>query len=220
MDNQRLEELKLQIRELEQQQDGITLRVDLAYFDISRLRGRIPKDKKDFNKETEQVLAKIDEIHDKIIKPLEGKQVIINEKKAELQKEIYLLSPPKGSNGVVDLRSINDNNNYKIFLHNQTQVIGNISWRGYHIPSILGDVGYIIEADYRGHGYAYEALCVLGEILNKKGISDFWITVQSQNASSIRTIERYGGVLKEKDEMNVLHYECQTLRKDEQIQRK
>ena len=53
-----------------------------------------------------------------------------------------------------------------------------------------GQIGYHIETDYRGHGYAYQALCLLLDQLKEKGIERVTITCAKDNVASQKTIEK------------------------------
>ncbi len=133
----------------------------------------------------------------------------------ELNKKVYFLKPPVGCNDKVDLRT-KDGRNYEIYLHETEILVGNVEYRGYHVSEFLGDVGGYIEEEYRGHHYIYEALCVLGEILNEQGVNDFWVTTFEENIPSKKSIERFGGQLLSSDNNppGVLLYECLTKKKE------
>lgn len=91
----------------------------------------------------------------------------------QLDDEIKLSIPPVKTGKLVDLRIMDESKNFNIFLHNQSIEIGTIEYREYHCSEYLGDVGYIIDEKYRGHGYATEALELLSEKLYEEGITDF-----------------------------------------------
>ena len=100
---------------------------------------------------------------------------------------------------------------YGIYLKNQGIKIGHIDYRGYHTSPITGDIGYVIDYRFNGHNYAYKALCLLADYLSRNNISDFYISVFSDNIPSIKTIEKYGGVIIRKDN-RISTYECITKR--------
>ena len=115
---------------------------------------------------------------------------------------------------IVDIRELGSGKtvkNYLICIHNTTEVVGNISYRGYHIKKSLGDIGYEILEKYRGKNYAYHALCLLGDLLKEQGVDDFWITTEKRNIASRKTIEKYGGVCFGEEE-NTLFFSCETRR--------
>lgn len=55
-----------------------------------------------------------------------------------------------------------------------------------------GHVGYRVEPEHRGHGYASEALTELRPIAHRHGFEEIWITCLPDNAASCRTLERAG----------------------------
>ena len=55
-----------------------------------------------------------------------------------------------------------------------------------------GHVGYWVEPDYRGHGYASEALTALRPIVRRHGFREIWITVRPDNVASCRTLDKAG----------------------------
>ena len=55
-----------------------------------------------------------------------------------------------------------------------------------------GHVGYKVEPEHRGHGYASEALTALRPIARDHGFDEIWITVRPDNAASCRTLEKAG----------------------------
>lgn len=125
----------------------------------------------------------------------------LNRRKSVLAKELLSLEPTVKSNGVIDLKFTREfdtsgiNGNYAIALSNSGEVVGRIDYRGYHSSYYLGDVGYLINPEHRGHNYAYQALCLLGEHLKENGIDDFWICTTVDNKVSIRIITKYGGTI-------------------------
>lgn len=133
---------------------------------------------------------------------------IIIDRKYELEKELHFLLPPTKSNGIIDLRE-DSKYCYRIYISNTKIEIGHIRFRGYHTNDFSGDIGYSIFKEYRGNNYAYQALTLLSEKLYEDGISDFWVGIYSNNIPSIKTVEKYGGVLK-KDNNGALLFECTT----------
>lgn len=55
-----------------------------------------------------------------------------------------------------------------------------------------GHVGYRVELDYRGHGYASEALTTLRPIARRHCFRETWITVRPDNVASCRTLDKAG----------------------------
>ena len=132
-----------------------------------------------------------------------SKRLVLEEKIQSIKDKIFLFTPPIKSNGLIELRKMidgrNDNpnditGNYSICLANKKEVVGEITYRGYHFDEYIGDIGYTIDIKYRGNNYAYYALCLLGELLRENGIDNFWISTYKDNIPSVKTIEKYGGV--------------------------
>ena len=72
-----------------------------------------------------------------------------------------------------------------------------------------------INKEYRGNGYAYQALELLGELLYEQGVTDFWISTFEENIPSIKTIEKYGAInLENEENSNVKLYSCMTKRRN------
>lgn len=137
---------------------------------------------------------------------------IVEDSILDIKRKLYFLKAPSKEGNIVDIREYGSGKkvkNYIICIHNTIEVVGNISYRGYHTKKSLGDIGYEIKEKYRGNNYAYYALCLLGEMLKEKDINDFWIAVEKGNYASIKTIEKYGGVCFGEEE-NTLFYSCKT----------
>ena len=148
-------------------------------------------------------------------KKLKKELNILSKKMHEIEKWIMLKKEPIAFSNKIDLRKSSKEleGRYLIFLHNTDIDIGEIKYNGYH--QLFGDMSYFIyKEEYRGHGYAYEALRLLGDLLQKNGINDFWLTVQKNNIPSLKTIEKYGGYVIEEFDHDALLYECKTLSKD------
>ncbi len=166
------------------------------------------------------------EIHDKQDKLYE-QSFLICEKIVEIEEELFWIMPPVKSNGVIEIRKLidgieNSQNNligyYSICLSGEKKVIGKIEYMGYHTNEFLGDVGFVIDPEYRGNSYAYHALCLVGELLKEKGIDDFWISAYKTNIPSVKTIEKYGGVVIKSDDRYNL-YQAPTLINEMQIEK-
>ena len=171
---------------------------------------------KKINLEKEKINKRLDQIYDEIHKLGLDK----------VEAEIWIKKPPVATNNIIDLRKgsiafapIKEEvitGMYDIYLHNTNTYIGCIMYSGYHCHNIYRDVGFQINKEYRGHGYAYQALTLLSNLLYKKGINDFWITVDKDNIPSIKTIKKYGGkLLKEYksgllENPAILDFECKT----------
>ena len=127
----------------------------------------------------------------------------INELRSELEfwgKSLIELLPGKGlTDGVIDIRgplkikkSSDKYSSYLICLHGEKKIVGYIQYRG-QFTGNCGDIEYSIIESFRGHGYAYRALSLLGDILSQNGINELWIAAENDNIASIKTIEKYGG---------------------------
>ena len=99
-----------------------------------------------------------------------------------------------------------------IYLHGTGIEIGEISYRGPDNNKWLGDIGYTIRLPYHGHNYAYKALNLIAPIILKKGVEKVIITTYENNTASKRTIEKFGGILKEIILEDVLVFECDLLK--------
>ncbi len=114
------------------------------------------------------------------------------------------------SNGVIDLIARRFTQyHYDICLSGTNEVIGYIEYRGEHCGYFFGDIGYRIEYDYRGNGYAYQALELLGGILKEDGIEEVWISANPKNVKSLKIIEKFGGSVINETE-GAICYSCPT----------
>lgn len=96
-----------------------------------------------------------------------------------------------------------------IYLHDTAIEVGVIDYRGPVDSKWLGDIGYTIKEEYRGHNFAYKALNLISQLIASKGIDKVTITTYPTNLPSVRTIEKFGGVLNEGTEDDFLSYTCQ-----------
>lgn len=151
---------------------------------------------------------------------------IIYKKINSICNELLWVSPPIKTNGVIEIRKMidgreNDQNNilgnYSICLSGEKKVVGEICYRGYHVSEFMGDIGYSIDMNFRGNNYAYQALCLLGELLKENGVEDFWAAAYKNNIPSLKTIEKYGGVFVDTNN-NVCLYRAQTFINDKQME--
>ena len=157
---------------------------------------------------------------------------ILNSQEFLLRRELHSLSerlfwelPPVKSDGVVELRKTIDGRDavkddmtgeYSICLANGKEVVGRISYRGYHVSDYLGDIGYAVDPEFRGNNYSYHALCMLGELLKENGVDDFWISSYKDNTPSVKVIEKYGGMpIKEED--HYILYRAETFINENQL---
>lgn len=75
--------------------------------------------------------------------------------------------------------------------------VGRISIRiGYNFHTDYnGHMGYEIDPEFQGHGYAGQACRLVLEVARFHGMPSVFITCEEDNAPSIRTIEKLGGEL-------------------------
>lgn len=112
--------------------------------------------------------------------------------------DIYLNS----NEGDISFRGI-------IYLHDTSLEVGVIDYRGPCDSKWLGDIGYTINEEYRGNNYAYKALELISPVIASKGIDKVTITTYANNIPSVKTIEKFGGVLTDTINQDVLSYTCE-----------
>lgn len=112
--------------------------------------------------------------------------------------DIYLNS----NEGDISFRGI-------IYLHDTSLEVGVIDYRGPCDSKWLGDIGYTINEEYRGNNYAYKALELISPVIASKGIDKVIITTYANNIPSVKTIEKFGGVLTDTINQDVLSYTCE-----------
>lgn len=125
---------------------------------------------------------------------------VLNEKYWLLQEKLdYYESNFIVGDNEIELKCFGNSieNMYGIYLKGEGIKVGHIDYRGYHDSDICGDIGYVIDANFNGHNYAYKALCLLSSYLYQNHIPDFYISVFVNNRASlktiIKTIMNYGG---------------------------
>lgn len=96
-----------------------------------------------------------------------------------------------------------------IYLHDTSLEVGVIDYRGPCDSKWLGDIGYTINEEYRGNNYSYKALKLISNIIASKGIEKVTITTYANNIPSVKTIEKFGGVLTDTINDDVLSYTCE-----------
>lgn len=81
-----------------------------------------------------------------------------------------------------------------------------------------GEISCIIFPKYRKNNYAYKALTLLSEFLNKNNIDSFFITCDKNNIRALKTIKKYGQIVFEREINNnkILYCECKTLEKQKE----
>lgn len=98
-----------------------------------------------------------------------------------------------GSNGIIDLykKSLGLDGTYNIYLNKDKIKIGEINYFLDGDKTIFGNVGYAIIVDYRGNGYAYQALCILADYLYLNNVQEIVLNVKKNNIESIKTLEKF-----------------------------
>ena len=86
---------------------------------------------------------------------------------------------------------------FDIYLRNTRTRVGYISFRYGEGPLLyyLGHVGYRIEEEYRGNGYAFSACLLLKRYLNAQGITTAVITTNEDSVPSRKTCEKLKCIL-------------------------
>lgn len=88
---------------------------------------------------------------------------------------------------------------YNITLHESEESIGVIDIRIGEGGLLYygGQIGYMIEEDYRGNAYASKACRLIGKVAKAHGMSQVTITCNPDNYPSRRTCEKLGAELLE-----------------------
>jgi predicted acetyltransferase len=96
---------------------------------------------------------------------------------------------------------------YKIILKSTKKHIGYCDLRTGHNISLyyLGNIGYRIFPEYRGHGYAYRASLLLFKLARNLEMDYIIITVSPENTASIKTIEKLNCEYVETTDVPVWH---------------
>ena len=92
---------------------------------------------------------------------------------------------------------------FDIVLHITDAVVGGINARIGLNESVYygGHVGYTIKEEYRGNGFAVEAVKLLEQVFISNGIQKIYITNSPDNKASIRVCEKLGAELVEVAEL-------------------
>lgn len=83
----------------------------------------------------------------------------------------------------------------RIGLNGGRVVVGTMILRVFpdpRIESFVGHLGYEIEPDYRGRGFAAAGVRLLGPLAQHHGLETLWVMVSPDNLASCRTMERVG----------------------------
>ena len=71
--------------------------------------------------------------------------------------------------------------------------IGDDAW----LRTYAGHIGYTVQPEHRGHGFARRACAAIVPILRHHGLTEVWITVTPDNVPSRRTCEGLGATMVE-----------------------
>lgn len=96
-----------------------------------------------------------------------------------------------------DMCGIRDGYVFYIYRHKTRHYMGYISLRLGESPSLyyLGHIGYRIDPEYRGHGYAQRACRLMKPLLAHLNIHTAVITTDVDNVASRKTCEALGCIL-------------------------
>ena len=124
---------------------------------------------------------------------------LLKEEYFKIVDELEVIKKADYSDGELDLLINEHKGNgtndvwYDIRLTNTPVYIGEIRVTYCNPIRFLGDVGYELKKEYRGHGYMLKALNVLKEPLIERGLIHPKFTVFPSNIPSVKTIEHFGG---------------------------
>ena len=79
-------------------------------------------------------------------------------------------------------------------------VVGRVTLRvtdDAELELVFGHVGYRVDEDHRGHGYAARAVRLLLPLARRHGLRQLWATCAPENLPSRRTLQRVGFLLEE-----------------------
>lgn len=92
---------------------------------------------------------------------------------------------------------IDDGYLFTIYLRHTREYVGYVSLRLGESPGLyyLGHIGYRIEEEHRGHGYAAQACRLMLPLMRQLRLGSAVITANVENAASRKTAENLGCVL-------------------------
>ncbi len=98
--------------------------------------------------------------------------------------------------------------NYGIYLHGTRVRIGYCDLRVGENDELYyaGNIGYRINAPYRGHHYALDASRLLLSAAKEKDMDHLYITCSPENIASKTTIEQLGGLFQCEEDVPVTHW--------------
>lgn len=89
---------------------------------------------------------------------------------------------------------------FAIICESNYEIAGYISLRlgeTIELLTVAGQVGYEIEPEFRGNGFAARGLKLLLIVAKASGFEEMWVTCSPENLASKRTCENAGGTLTE-----------------------
>lgn len=84
---------------------------------------------------------------------------------------------------------------YLIKRQEDGETVGDACLRIGRVPPELGNVGYSVDEDHRGQGYATEALALLCSEARALGLDGLSVICRTENTPSRRVCEKCGGTL-------------------------
>ena len=96
---------------------------------------------------------------------------------------------------IYEMYKCRDHYFYYVDLHDTPLIVGYGGVNYGEGPHVIGNVGYEIYRQYRGHGYARKALELLCDVFFQRGMDLSILVVHPGNVASVMTIEGFGGDL-------------------------
>ena len=164
-----------------------------------------------------QLEARYSRKHPEVIKIVEELNKICDEAE-KIELEIFERERTKGSNGTIFIRQseIKFDDTFDICLCDTKEVIGDIGYQEEAycpaIRSYCDNIAYHIYNPYhRGHGYAFQALCLFVNYLySEKDIKQIQLFAHNNNIPSLKTIEKFNTLVNAvkigKDEWETCYY--------------
>ncbi len=119
------------------------------------------------------------------------------------------------SDGIIDLYNIYEDSTHYfehlIYLHNTSDYIGYIKYRGNKYFRDLGSIGFEIEKEKRGHNLSLHALNLITSKIKETGVDKFRVSMGYTNMEASHLIEKFGATLAPDCDPRegILHYNVQ-----------
>ena len=193
MDDSKILEIEAKRDALEEKLENLEEKLELLYVEDRKI------DLDDSN-----FLEKTMEIHTK-------KEQVFQEMDKIREEIDLLLKPLVASNETLDIYLENGGirkgyGNFSVFLHGTSTRIGHVRLNREN-NNVFGNVGYGLDAKYRGHHFMLQSLNLLKKTMLKMKIVKPVITVEPKNIASVKTIQAFGGVLTESHKDNDRYYD-------------